>query len=202
MTVSDTIVRKNAESRMFWLIRHAESVSNAGEKSLTHAGIELSDVGKLQAQSLADKIDFVPDLIVTSSYVRTQQTAEPLIKKFPQAIVEEWPVQEFSILDARRCRNTTQAERRPWVMEYYARNDVDYVDGEGAESFNMLLARVDVMFLRLGKISSDKKVLIFTHGNFMRAVRQKLDNRPLTLSEFVNQPMFANTEIMDISKYF
>lgn len=187
---------------MFWLIRHAESLSNIGEKSDTHGGIGLSSEGYKQALKLSEQIDFTPDLIIVSPYIRTQQTAEPLIKKYPQTTVEEWAVQEFSILDARRCRNTTQAERRPWVMEYYNRNDADYIDGEGAESFNQLLKRVDDMLMKLRQISTVEKVLIFTHGNFMRAVKQKLDNRSLTLREFVTQPTFANTEILDISKYF
>ncbi len=187
---------------MFWLIRHAESLSNAGEKSETHGGIELSQTGRDQAIKFSQQVNFRPDLIVVSPYIRTHRTAAPLIQKYPLVKVEEWPVQEFSILDANRCRNTSQAERRPWVMEYYARNDADYVDGEGAESFNQLLKRVDDMLNRLRKISIDKKVLIFTHGNFIRAVKQKLEKRPLTLQEFVVQPAIANTEIVDISRYF
>ena len=121
-----------------YLIRHAESVSNAGERTASHGGAELSSEGRRQAE--AARIGFRPDLIVVSPFVRSRQTAEPLRQKYPDVPVEEWPVQEFSFLDADRCADTTQEERRPLAEAYFARNDPDYVDGKDAESFNQLLA--------------------------------------------------------------
>lgn len=85
-----------------YLIRHAESVSNAGERTASHGGAELSSEGRRQAEALTARIGFRPDLIVVSPFVRTRQTAEPLRQKYPDVPVEEWPVQEFSFLDADR----------------------------------------------------------------------------------------------------
>ena len=127
------------------------------------------------------------DLIVVSPFVRTRQTAEPLRQKYPDVPVEEWPVQEFSFLDADRCADTTQEERRPLAEAYFARNDPDYVDGKDAESFNQLLARVDDMLTRLRALPGENKTVVFTHGNFMRAARLR--------------PAAENTEIVDITSY-
>ena len=99
-----------------YLIRHAESVSNAGERTASHGGAELSSEGRRQAEALTARIGFRPDLIVVSPFVRTRQTAEPLRQKYPDVPVEEWPVQEFSFLDADRCADTTQEERRPLLI--------------------------------------------------------------------------------------
>mgnify|MGYP003239349145 CR=1 FL=1 len=129
--------------------------------------------GRRQAEALTARIGFRPDLIVVSPFVRTRQTAEPLRQKYPDVPVEEWPVQEFSFLDADRCADTTQEERRPLAEVYFARNDPDYVDG----------------------------TVVFTHGNFMRAARLRLGGGPFSMTEFLRQPAAENTEIVDITSY-
>lgn len=182
-----------------YLIRHAESVSNAGERTASHGGAVLSEQGRRQAAELVERINFCPDLIVVSPFIRTRQTAEPLHKKYPNVPVEEWPVQEFSFLDADRCNNTTQEERRPLVEAYFARNDPDYVDGRDAESFNQLLARVDEMLARLKKRPREQNIVIFSHGNFMRMVQLRLSGKAVSMADFLLMPPVQNAEIRDIS---
>ena len=183
---------------MIYLIRHAESIGNAGARTDKHSDVPLSELGRKQAEILAQKIDFCPDLIVVSPFLRTCQTAQPLLQKYPNAPVEIWPVQEFSFLDHNRCRNTTEDDRRPLRQAYYARNDFDYVDGEGAESFNQLLTRVDGMLVRLRKLA-DKNVIVFTHGNFLRAVVMRTNKLPLTFETFLSLPIVENTAIVPLA---
>ncbi len=185
---------------MIYMIRHAESMSNAGARTSSHGGAVLSENGKKQALALAEKLNFRPDLIVVSPFVRTRQTAAPLLEKYPETPVEVWPVQEFSFLDADRCNNTTQEERLPWVEAYFARNDPDYVDERDAESFNQMLSRVDDMLARLRKLRK-RNVVVFSHGNFMRAVRLRLHNLPPELPVFVQQPVWENTAVFDLTSY-
>ncbi len=185
---------------MIYMIRHAESVSNAGARTSSHGGAVLSEDGKKQALALAEKLNFQPDLIVVSPFVRTQQTAAPLLEKYPETPVEIWPVQEFSFLDAERCNNTTQEERLPWVEAYFARNDPDYVDGRDAESFNQMLSRVDDMLTRLRK-QRKRNVVVFSHGNFMRAVMLCLHKLPPELPVFEQQPVWENTAVFDLTPY-
>ena len=99
-----------------YLIRHAESVSNAGERTASHGGAELSSEGRRQAEALTARIGFCPDLIVVSPFVRTRQTAEPLRQKYPDVPVEEWPVQEFSFLDADRCADKSAGRWRKFIL--------------------------------------------------------------------------------------
>ena len=63
--------------KKIWLIRHGESIANAGEPTQDHAAIPLSEKGLQQAQELALAIPSAPDLIVTSPFLRAQQTAGP-----------------------------------------------------------------------------------------------------------------------------
>jgi broad specificity phosphatase PhoE len=56
------------------LIRHAQSAANAGLSTTAPDTIPPTDLGRLQAQALADSMTSVPDLIVASSFERAIDT--------------------------------------------------------------------------------------------------------------------------------
>src|SRR5215475_7985470 len=122
-------------SKNVWLIRHAESIGNAGLATSRPDTIPLTGRGIEQASYLADSFSQAPALIVTSPYIRTQQSAKPTIQRFPAARQEQWEVQEFTYLSPARYLDTTAADRIPFVEAYWSRCDPHYVDGDGAESF-------------------------------------------------------------------
>jgi broad specificity phosphatase PhoE len=72
-------------------IRHAESESNAGLPTTDPASIALTENGRLQAVDFAEKITQQPDLVIVTSYLRTSQTALPLVNRFIGTKVETWP---------------------------------------------------------------------------------------------------------------
>lgn len=65
---------------------------------------------------------------------------------------------------------TTAQQRRDWVEDYWVRADPARCDGDGAESFNEFLVRVDDAINRLSQIDS-RVVLVFGHGQFINAMR-------------------------------
>ena len=152
-----------------WFIRHAQSQANAGERTADPALIELTAMGREQGSHLTDLFSRAPDLLVASPYLRARQTAQFVADKHPQVPLEIWPVQEFTYLDRQRCLNTTLAERIPMAREYWDRNDPNYVDGEGPESFAGMMGRVDDMWKRLLAGYDDKWVVVFSHAIFIRA---------------------------------
>ncbi len=156
--------------RRRWLIRHGESVANAGAVTTDPATIPLTEAGRDQARSIAKTITRRPDLIVISSYLRTQQTAGPSIGRFPDVPVETWPVQEFTYLSPGRCVGTTAAQRRPLVEAYWQRRDAGHVDGAGAESFTAMLRRVRVLRDQLATHPAGF-IVVFTHGQIMQSLR-------------------------------
>lgn len=79
-------------------IRHGQSIANAGAFTADPAGIALSALGHAQAQQLADGLDRAPRLIVSSPFLRAQQTAAPTRLRYPEAASETWPIQEFTYL--------------------------------------------------------------------------------------------------------
>ena len=129
------------------LVRHAESIGNAGKRTTTPAGNNLTDIGRRQAKELADGITKAPDL------------------------TEEWPdIQEFTYLSPRKCFNTTPEERKPWVMSYWEKMNPEYRDGDGAESFSDMIERARKLITKV-KERPESIIMIFTHGQFMEAIR-------------------------------
>jgi 2,3-bisphosphoglycerate-dependent phosphoglycerate mutase len=152
-----------------WLIRHAESEANAGLPTTNPATTRLTATGHQQAQIIAALFSQPPSLIVTSPYLRTQQTAQPTIDRFPSVPQAEWRVQEFTFLSPERYKNTTTHERRPMVEVYWHRRDPFHIDGVGAESFAMFVDRVQSVRSQLMQLQ-DEFVVIFSHERFIRAV--------------------------------
>ena len=122
-------------------VRHGQSTGNAGLPCDDLATIELTELGWSQARQVAEDWQERPALIVTSPYLRTQQTAAPTIERFPDVPVEVWPIEEFTYLQPSRWNGTRSAERMPHLERYWAGADPAYCDGEGAESFGTLLRR-------------------------------------------------------------
>jgi 2,3-bisphosphoglycerate-dependent phosphoglycerate mutase len=164
------------------LIRHAESEGNAGLPTNDPASIPLTQRGHEQAAALAATFSTAPDLIVVSPYLRTQQTAAPLIARFPCVSVEEWAVQEFTYLNPMKYIGTTEAQRGNSAAGYWQRCDPHWNDGGGAESFADLIARIDALETRLRQYVG-KSVVIFSHGYFIKALGLRQEQRQAPVDE-------------------
>jgi broad specificity phosphatase PhoE len=165
-------------------IRHAESQANAGSSTENAHSISLSSKGILQAEKLAEIFPFEPQLIIVSEFLRTQETAAPLISKLPDVKVETWNmIHEFTYLDREKHKNTTAAERKKYVHEYWERNDPFYKDGPQEESFFDLLKRGESFFEKL-KEQKENKIAIFSHGQFLISLKviKKMNTRTNTLN--------------------
>lgn len=156
--------------KKFLIIRHAESLANAGEKTDTHDTIPLTEKGRQQALELAESLDVTPDLIVVSPYTRTHETAAPFIAKHPTAPVEVWDVHEFTYLDPALFNGTTPEERRSAILDYWEHKDIDWQASEKAESFSSLVRRIE-SFVNQLKTRSEKTIVVFAHGRFIQNLK-------------------------------
>lgn len=151
-------------------IRHGQSTANIGIPCRDIALVKLTDLGWNQAKELVANWTERPDRIVVSPYLRTQQTAEPTIRRFPDVPVETWPIQEFCYLQPHRWTNLSDEELRPHVDRYWTECNPEFCDGEGAESFSTLLARAQTALDGLAALPDDELVFVFTHGHFILAL--------------------------------
>jgi 2,3-bisphosphoglycerate-dependent phosphoglycerate mutase len=175
-----------------WLIRHAESTANVGCKTANPTTVELTDAGKEQACKLAESVNTKPDLVVTSPFLRTLHTAQPLLAKFTGIRHEQWPIHEFTYLSPKKCDNTSTEERIPLAMEYWERNDPHYCDGDGAESFSAFIHRVADCKAMLEK-RQEAFIVVFAHYQFINAFNWLNGNG--------GRPMVTPAQMTDFWKY-
>jgi len=152
------------------LVRHGQSIANAGGATADDRTMPLTELGHQQARSFAEDFPHAPARVVLSPYLRASQTAEPLLARFPAVAVEEWPIQEFHYLDL-DGRALTDVERQPYVLSYWQRCDPAYVHGPSAESFSAFLLRARDTIQRLTTESASGCHVLFTHGFWMQAFR-------------------------------
>jgi broad specificity phosphatase PhoE len=148
------------------LVRHGQSVSNAGLRTVRPHLTELTAVGEEQARLTAAALP-EPRLIASSPYHRARATAQPFIERWPAVPVVEWPVQEFTFQDPSAWDGTTAVERRPAAAAYWQRADPHYAESAGAESFAGILARADRV-RRDALAFGGEPIVVFTHGLFSK----------------------------------
>ena len=158
------------------IIRHAESLANKGEKTEKHDTIPLSELGRIQARNLLEKLDVVPDLIITSSFTRTQETAAPYIERHKGVPIEVWEVEEFTYLDTTKYSNTTPEERAPAVKEFWGKQDITFKDAEHTESYLDFTKRV-INFVQRVTVREEERIVIFSHGMFILTLKNYLEIR-------------------------
>ena len=111
-----------------------------------------------------------PESVIVSSFLRTVETARPILLKFQRARLVTLPVHEFTYLSSDRCRFTTFDDRREMVKEFWDRADPTYVDGPGAESFDQFRERVGNCVRTIAR-SGDRYVLVISHALVMQMIR-------------------------------
>jgi broad specificity phosphatase PhoE len=154
--------------KILW-VRHGESEANAGGASPNVANVALTTRGHEQAQAWAKNWAEPPELIVYSPYLRTRQTAAPMLAKFPSVPHEEWPIQEFSFLPATAYHGTTEQARQPLTERYWQSGDPNLALGPGAESFVDFNGRIQRALADLVQ-RRETVIMVFCHGHFIRGV--------------------------------
>jgi len=152
-------------------VRHGQSTGNAGQPTRDLVAMPLTPLGVAQARQVAAGWTGEPTHIVSSPFLRARQTAEPSCVRFPGVPMAIWPIHEFTYLCPARWADTTRTQRRPAVEAYWQLGDPAHVDGEGAESFSQVLRRAEQALARLAALPEDAEVFLFSHGQFMQAVR-------------------------------
>jgi len=158
-------------------VRHGQSTGNAGIPTHDLSLLELTELGWGQAREVAASWTETPNLILTSPYLRTQQTAQLTIEQFSDVPVEVWPIQEFTYLQPSRWNGTLSTEQMPYIEKYWRSCNPEYCDEPGAESFAMLRRRAEGTLERLTGMAGDTLVYVFSHGQFIQAVRSLVINR-------------------------
>jgi broad specificity phosphatase PhoE len=154
-----------------WLIRHQESESNAQKsyKSVSPKEIPLTERGKKNAEVFSNTFPFEPSVIITSDFLRAQESAEPLTERFPDTEIIRSPLfREFTYLALNE--KSSREERLPLVSTFWESRLPDLRHNHTAESFSMLLQRAWLARDYLKSLPYPNAAL-FTHEQVIRALQ-------------------------------
>ncbi len=156
--------------KKIYIVRHGQSHTNAGGKAMPNAEIPLTELGQQQAVEVADWLlqETNKDIrsIGISKYLRTQQTAQPLIDKTALNPIIIEGMQEFNYLRFEKIRNKTVKERLQIAERYWLEQSPDFIDGGDnteAESFEMFVQRTQKVLTHLQTLEDGTHVL-YSHG--------------------------------------
>tara|TARA_R110002096_G_scaffold97821_2_gene218038 strand:+ start:7390 stop:8043 length:654 start_codon:yes stop_codon:yes gene_type:complete len=152
-----------------YIIRHGETDFNKAHK-MQGRGIDASinELGRAQAEAIASALEDVPiTKIVTSSLIRTLETAQPLIEK-SKAVVESYKdldEMSFGTLEGKvfeRVQSDVKLLHSSWVQ-----GELD-VAAENGESPNEVFKRANAQVLKVLQNSGDEHIVFMLHGRLIR----------------------------------
>ncbi len=163
-------------------VRHAQSVTNAGERWPDPYTIPLSELGKLQAESLSLTLPTV-ETVLHSAMIRTRQTIEPYLARYPESrSMMLSDLNEMRDLNWRNLVDATSAGIRAELAAWWADPDPHATRG-GEESFAGMHARACRVISSLEQCGFER-VIVVTHANYLRLLKCLLERRLLgTLAE-------------------
>lgn len=167
-----------------YIIRHGQTEHNArGIVQGKGINLSLNDKGRKQAEAFYEAYKHIPfDVVYTSSLIRTHETAAPFIEKgIPHRIFSE--LDEISWGDFEGTTGTLESDNAfQQLLAKWKAGDINARPSASAESPFELQQRQKI-FLEHLLSASEKKILIATHGRFIRAFMCTLTNRPLSEME-------------------
>lgn len=152
--------------KKIYLIRHAQSESNAGQTVRPNHQINITDVGKTQAQELADWLSAnvtepVTEIFV-SQYIRTQQTAQPYLQSTKRTAIVIDELHEFNFLDFDTIKDLSFDDIRVIADDFWQQHSAHRAS-EVTDSFEHFVARVKKVRAYFDALP-DGTYLVFTHG--------------------------------------
>lgn len=194
-------------------VRHGESTANVTaaaaardqvdllDLSERDADVPLSDLGRRQANSLGQRlkrlpVPELPDVILTSPFLRARQTAEIAMEGIvvPMRVDERLRDRDLGVLDLHTLQGIlstfpVEAERRRRHGKFYYRPP-------GGESWTDVALRLRSVLRELEHDASGQRVLIFAHDvvvALIRYVLEDLDEK--TLMEGAARSPIANASL-------
>jgi broad specificity phosphatase PhoE len=154
------------------LLRHGESVANADPRAIAlpdETGDRLSERGRGQARAAAEALKGAGIVRLLSSPMRrAQETAAPLSDALGLPITVLPYAHELKETTGYAGLDPEEQKLRRWSARMSAHSDDPDHAGDGAESFNQVLARVRRLKEELESRPSGERALIVTHGIFSR----------------------------------
>lgn len=155
----------------FWVVRHGESTWNACGRYQGQTDVPLSELGRLQALALAERLagqEFAA--VYASDLARAFQTGQIVTEKLvhPKTVQTDIGLREIDVGELGGLLRGDIQQRFP---DYFAALNQDpwLTPRPGGESMKDLFQRTRAVFTSLCEEYAGRRVLVFTHGGVVRA---------------------------------
>lgn len=149
-----------------YLIRHGQSQANVGGITLANPIVPLTELGHLQAQTLAPLLPATPVRIWASPFKRALDTAAPYCARMGQTAATHDDLREFETVDTVQMSGSSSMAREAVVARYWLNSDPEQRTGPLAETFREFHDRVTRTRTRFLPALPDG-TMIFGHGMWM-----------------------------------
>lgn len=156
-------------SPTIFLIRHGHSQANAGGVTLENPVVPLTELGALQARTLAALLPNAAPEVWSSSFKRALDTAAPYCERLGVTARTHPDLREFEVIDTTFMRGCPFAEREAVLAQYWLAADSDARTGPAGETFREFHDRMSRLRREILPTLADGSV-IFGHGLCMALV--------------------------------
>ncbi|MDO8444332.1 MAG: class I tRNA ligase family protein [bacterium] len=176
-------LRKNSKQKItkILFVRHGESEKNVlGVKSNTLDRYPLTELGRIQALSAADKLSDNIDIIISSPVLRTKETAEILSQKIGIKVIFDDLISEYSYGN---WNDKTDAELLSTDDDYQSYKKLTSPEdrfhfrfGKTGETRHEITQRVGKFLDKITKEYAGKTIAVVSHGGINAAIKKTLNN--------------------------
>jgi len=197
--------RKNSSNLNIYLARHGQDEDNAAGILNGHRNQPLTELGKEQARTVANKIhdhQIYFDAVYASPLQRASETASIIVGSLAVIEMDDLKERDFGVLTGTRI---TEIKERCQPQDLLSTDTVTYfLSPQGAETFPDLLARAKrvldtVIQLHANPSKSTKNILLVTHGDLGKMLYAAYYN--LDWKDVLKQFHFGNSDLLLLSQY-
>ena len=182
----------------FIIVRHGQSVAQAGGFLAGVTDVPLSSLGEKQANAVSEYIlkTYKVDVIYSSPLERACNTVKGVADELGLPIIKETDLREF---DFGEWEGLTHEEIKNNFDDGYSKwaSDPGVYTPHGGEAMAHMQTRVVEKLKEIGKREDGKTVLIGAHSSVIRTLQCYIQGLPL--AKMKNTPWVANGSIAEIN---
>ncbi|HEA67594.1 MAG TPA: histidine phosphatase family protein [Desulfobacterales bacterium] len=172
------------------LIRHGQTEWNISRRVQGHSDSVLTDTGRKQAMDLGKKLSHIKfDIAYSSSSIRAYETAELILNRTLKEIHKLDSLKEINLGVWEGMRYSDVETEYPDQFKCFF-NSPSKFELNGGETFHQLQSRAVQSLKTIVEANRDKKIILVSHGMFIRSLLVFIENRPL--KDFWNTPAIHN----------
>ncbi|KAL8117599.1 phosphoglycerate mutase-like protein 4 isoform X2 [Apium graveolens] len=158
------------------VIRHGETEWNADGRIQGHLDVDLNEVGRQQAETVAARLSKEPKIsaVYSSDLKRAHETAEIIARTCGGLeVIKDRDLRERHLGALQGVEYHEIAKINPEAHKAFVSKSLDEEIPGGGESLNQLYLRATSCLQKIGEKHKGQRVVVVTHGGLIRALHRR-----------------------------